>query len=26
MGQRTDDENVPPAWGTKNAPDFDWGR
>jgi hypothetical protein len=26
MGQRTDDENVPPAWGSKNAPDFDWGR
>lgn len=26
MGQRTDDENVPPAWGSVNAPDFDWGR
>jgi hypothetical protein len=26
MGQRTDDENVPPAWGSANAPDFDWGR
>lgn len=26
MGQRTDDENVPPAWGSNNAPDFDWGR